>query len=163
MAWMAWLLGQTDPLELVSLILYAGQALNVLVVLMTYAAGRVLFDNDWAGLWAAGLAGLISWFPVYYVSWGRYTHLTGVLVLPMLVVALWQLQQQPSLKRCLLAAMLGSGLCLIHIRITFFAVTLVAVLGCGLLWMGAVAQGGALVIERWSGPTMGLALVRPDD
>lgn len=136
--WLAWFLDIAEPLAVARLILHFGQALNALIILAVYAAGRVLFDSRWAGLLAAALTGLISWYPAYYLTWGRYTHLTGLLVLPVFVISLWQLRQQPKFNHWLLNVILGAGLLLIHIRVAFFAVTLLIVLG-----------GALLVQQRW--------------
>ncbi len=123
-AWLAWLLGWTEPLSVAQLVLQFGQVLNALTVLMLYAAGRVLFNSRRAGLLAAVLATLISWYPAYYVTWGRYTQLTGMLVLPIFGIALWQLRRRPSWGIWFAVVLLGAGLLLIHVRVAFYALTL---------------------------------------
>ncbi|MEM7343919.1 MAG: hypothetical protein AAF485_06720 [Chloroflexota bacterium] len=132
-AWLVWFLGWLEPLDITHIILHFGQLLNALTMLMIYAAGRVLFNSRWAGLLSAMLATLTSWFPAYYVNWGHYSSLTGLLVLPVLGIAFWQLHQHPSRGRWIVAVLLSAGLLTIHVRITVLALTFLAVLGGGLV------------------------------
>lgn len=127
-AWLAWFLDQTRPLELAQLVLHFGQVLNTLSVLMLYAAGRVLFNSRRAGLFAALITGLISWFPAYYVTWGRYTQLAGLLILIPFLIMLWEIKQSPYRSTMIATALLGAGMFLIHIRVFIFALTFIAVL-----------------------------------
>jgi hypothetical protein len=127
-AWLAWLLGRTEALDIAQLVLHFGQVLNALAVLMLYAAGRVLFNSRRAGLLAALITGLISWFPAYYVTWGRYTQLAGLLVLIPFLIMLWDVRSRPTYARMGVTALLGAGLFLIHIRVFIFASTLISAL-----------------------------------
>src|SRR5450830_1008095 len=52
-AWLAWLLGRTDPFEIAGLLLHYGQVLNALSVFALYTAGRELFASRRAGLLSA--------------------------------------------------------------------------------------------------------------
>lgn len=132
-AWLAWFLGRTEPLEIAQLILQFGQVLNALSALMFYAAGRVLFNSRRAGLFAAMLAALVSWFPAFYVNWGRYPQLVGLLILPVFGITLWKLHKRPTFGWALTTVLLGAGMLLIHVRVTFFALTLAIVLAGFLL------------------------------
>ncbi|HEX7829719.1 MAG TPA: hypothetical protein VF787_08685, partial [Thermoanaerobaculia bacterium] len=78
----------TGSSEMPTFLLQYGQALNALSLLMIYAAGRVLLRSREAGLIAASLAMFVSYYTGFYLSWGRYTHLAGTLVLPALLIAL---------------------------------------------------------------------------
>ena len=131
--WLAWLLNQTEPHALTELVLHFGQILNALTALVFYASGRELFGNSQAGLFSAMLASLVSWFPAYYVTWGRYTHLSAVLLLLIFGLVLWRLHAKPSLAHWLMSAILGSSLVIVHIPIAAFALTLALVLACILL------------------------------
>jgi hypothetical protein len=123
----AWLTGRTDPLEVARAMLHFGQLLNVLTILPMYAAGRILFRSRRAGLWAAALAAVVSFFPAYYVSWGRYTHLCGTLILPLVPLAASRMRtREPG--TILATAIVSAGLALVHIRLALFAATAVAVL-----------------------------------
>ncbi len=159
MAWLAWLLRRSDAFDLADLVLHAGQFLNALSVLMLYAAGRSLFASRRAGLLTAALVGTVSWFPAYYLSWGRYTHLTGLLLLPVVVICLWRLRHRPTWGGMLAASLTLAGLALIHVRIAYFAATLMALLAVVflvrgrwrplLLWGGAATFGFLLTLPWW--------------
>lgn len=122
-----WLTGRTDPLEIARSILHVGQLLNGLTILPMYAAGRVLFRSRRAGLWAAALAAVVSFFPAYYVSWGRYTHLCGTLILPLIPIAASRIRTRDP-GSIIATAILFAGLVLVHIRMALFAATALAVL-----------------------------------
>jgi hypothetical protein len=132
-AWLAWTLDRTQPLMLAQLMLEFGQVLNTLVVLMLYAGGRALFGSRHAGLLSAVLGGLISWYPAYYVSWGRYTQLTGMLLLPVVAMAAWRLRRRPHWGTWGASVVLGVGLVLTHVRVAAFACLLLLVIAAWLL------------------------------
>jgi hypothetical protein len=79
-AFVAWISGLTSAAEVPRMILAFGQLLNVLIFFAVYCAGAALFRSRRTALLAATLATLVSLFPAYYVSWGRYTQLCGLLV-----------------------------------------------------------------------------------
>jgi len=64
-------------------VLILGQMLNAAIGLSVYTLGRALF-KDWR---PAVLAGLLTAFftqmPAYYLTWGRYTLLTGLVIMPL--------------------------------------------------------------------------------
>ncbi len=139
-AWLTWLLGWSDPFQLTQLMLHFGQLLNSLTLIMVYAAGRTLFHSRRAGMLAGVLAVLVSWYPAFYVSWGRYTQLSGLLIMAPFIIQLWSLHRvrRMTLGDLLAVILLGGGLVLIHVRVAFFAITL------------GVALAGVVVLEeRW--------------
>jgi hypothetical protein len=73
-----WLTG----LEIPRAMLAVGQVINGLMILSTYLLVKCLTGRRLAGLFGALIVGLISLMPAYYVSWGRYTQLTGLVLLP---------------------------------------------------------------------------------
>ena len=73
-----WLTG----LEITRAMLVVGQVINGLMVLSAYLLVKCLTSRRLAGLFGALIVGLISFMPAYYVSWGRYTQLTGLALLP---------------------------------------------------------------------------------
>ena len=92
-----------------------GQILNAAIALSVYRLGRVLW-GDWrrAGL-AAILVGFVSQMPAYYLTWGRYPLLTGLLILPLAIAeSLEVVKQDFTLSRFLTLAILTSGLLLAH-------------------------------------------------
>lgn len=142
-AWTAWIVGVRRDIDLPPFILSFGQFLNSLTLLMIYAAARLLLRSKWAALVAGGLAMLVSYFPAYYLSWGRYTHLTGMLLLPPLLIALWQSGMKPNWRSMALVILLACGLVLVHVRIAFlaavFAIELAAVLVSRRCWRALTA------------------------
>jgi len=77
-----WLTG----LEITRAMLIVGQIINGLVVLSAYLLVKCLTGRRLAGLFGALIVGLISVMPAYYVSWGRYTQLAGLVLLPSAIV-----------------------------------------------------------------------------
>ena len=73
-----WLSG----LEVPEAMLLLGQVLNALIVFAVYLLAVTLTRQRTAGLAAAAVAGLFTPMPAYYTSWGRYTQLAGLLILP---------------------------------------------------------------------------------
>jgi hypothetical protein len=132
--WSAWLWGVSDPFDLADLLLQLGQFFNALSVLMLYAGGRVLFASRRAGLFAAVGAGTLFWFPSYFLTWGRYTHLTGTLLLVVVIIQMWSLRRHLRWGEVLAATLLLAGLGLIHVRIAFYGALLLALLVVILLW-----------------------------
>ncbi len=63
----AWLTGLAAP----QAVLVAGQALNVLAVLILLPLAVRLAGTRWAGIGAVMVAGLVSEMPGFYVNWGR--------------------------------------------------------------------------------------------
>jgi hypothetical protein len=122
-----WLSG----MELSQALLLLGQALNALSVPAVYLFTVALIPERRAGLFAAVIAGMFTPMPAYYTSWGRYTQLAGLLILPAALYCLRQLQAdwtEPRLRLrwTILSAACLSGVFLIHYRVLAF-------LGC--LWL----------------------------
>lgn len=131
MAWICWLYGEIDSFAISNYILQFGQVLNILFLFMLYAAGRELFHSRRAGLMAAVLGTFVSWYPAYYVSWGRYPHMVGLLLLVPAAIASWRLISSHSrniIGWWLITVITISGLVLIHVRITWFLLCLVFLL-----------------------------------
>ncbi|KAA0253044.1 MAG: hypothetical protein EDX89_16085 [Acidobacteria bacterium] len=143
-AWTAWLAGARTPHEIARALLVYGQVLNVLFAVVLYAGARVLFRSRAAGLLAAAVGTLVSWFPAYYVAWGRYTQLAGLLVLPVAAIALFRLEKRPEPRAIVLAAILLAGIALVHVLVAFLLAPLLVVLA-----VPAVRRGGASVLRAW--------------
>jgi len=114
----AWLTGLTIPRAMLIL----GQVLNAVCIVSTYLLSLRLTGRRVAGVVAAAVVGLVSYLPAYYVSWGRYTQLTGMLLLPAaLVTALEWLEGEGHDYRWLLgAAVMQAGLFVTHARVSIF-------------------------------------------
>jgi hypothetical protein len=91
-----WLSG----LDLLDGMLLYGQVLNAATIFAVYLLTTTLTGDKRAALFAAWIAGLFTPMPAYYVSWGRYTQLAGLLVLPV-PLALLRLvfENSPGLQR----------------------------------------------------------------
>ncbi|MGH2522116.1 MAG: hypothetical protein ACRDH2_06400, partial [Anaerolineales bacterium] len=160
-----WLTGEA-VLSLKDVFLFIGQILNGLMPLAAYTFVAGLLGRPRAGLAAAFLVGLISLFPGYYLSWGRYTQLAGLLIFAPALVLLWRIltnsvtdpadaSRDPKslLPRYLTAlGLLTAGLLLTHYRVVaFFAifalVALAAAERSGRKWaLGAAVLGAALAL-----------------
>jgi len=158
MAFVAWVTGSLSGDAIARLLLFVGQLLNVLVFFAVYCGANVLLRSRRAAVLAATLATLVSFFPAYYVSWGRYTQLCGLLVLPPLAAAFWRLGRHPGRSRAAEVAVLSGGLLLIHVRVAIvfavLAVVLVLLLTIqrqwrGLAWCGVAAAAGTALAAPW--------------
>ena len=111
-------------------VLWTGQLLIALTPLALLLLARVVGLGGFGALVAAALPAAWLWFPAYYLSWGRYTQLTGLLLMP---AALWSLRRAleggalgPGLRarttvlRAATAAALAAGLLLTHYRVMVF-------------------------------------------
>ncbi len=136
-AFFHWLSG----LDVVSSTIWTGQVLNASAIPLAFALTVVLSRSPWGGIWAALITGFIAVIPSYYVNWGRYTQLTGQLVLVGLVVA-WMLLAETEVapteatsnaaklrhwfgvlwKPLLLTAILTASMVLTHYLVTVFAI-----------------------------------------
>lgn len=140
-ALLSWLSGAEARL----VVLWLGQLLCALVPLGLLLLGRQL-GLGWLGqLTAQAMASAWLWFPPYYLSWGRYTQLTGLLVLPAALFT-WQAAWRPGGRRqgarprlgdrgrswdASLAALLTAGLLLTHYRVAAFFLLALALLLLG--------------------------------
>lgn len=118
---LAWLTGLAAP----QAVLIAGQALNVLAVLVLYPLAVRLGGTRWAGLGAVMVAGLVSEMPGFYVNWGRYSQLSAQVILPVAVWfidALWRDEQRFPKRRLPLLSVLLAGSILSHYRVTMVLV-----------------------------------------
>lgn len=115
-----WLAGTSLPLA--QLMLLSGQVLNAMHVLTVYALTAYLSRSELAGIFAGLVTGLLSIMPAYYVTWGRYTQLTGLLLLPALMILSCQLIERPRLSARLLvgAGLTLAGMILVHYRVLVF-------------------------------------------
>ncbi len=102
-------------LEIGAAMLLLGQVLNALIGLSVYALGKALW-KDWRPAAAAGL--LVTFatrMPAYYLSWGRYTLTTGLVLLPLAMSAALRLLRENHKKQQALAlVLLTAGVLLSH-------------------------------------------------
>ena len=145
---------QIACLDLPTTMLWAGQVLNALHVLTCGALAAYLWRKPWAGVVAGVVVGALSTFPAYYVSWGRYTQLMGLLLLPPLAIALREALRTASLRWYGAVALLLAGLSLVHFRVLVFALCLLTIMGIAQL----VAQEQAPWRKHVLGMVLGFGL-----
>ncbi|MCX7859085.1 MAG: hypothetical protein N2385_03270 [Chloroflexus sp.] len=116
--------------ELPDVMLWSGQLLNWWQSVAAAALALLCWRRPIAAIVAAAVVGCISWMPAYYVSWGRYTQLSGLLLLAALAIA-WQQWLDAGSRReragwLAIIAIVIAGLSLVHMRIFVFGGALIA-------------------------------------
>jgi hypothetical protein len=144
------------PWPLPELLLILGQWLNALVPLTMYAAGWLLTRRRLVGMLAAFLVALPFFFPAYYATWGRFTQLTAVLLLPVLLALTWLLVRggRGWRRAWWLVGLLAAGLLLIHIRVFLIYIPLAA-----LVWLAGLGRHGRYLLAA-TALAVGLTLPR---
>jgi hypothetical protein len=127
-------------------LLWSGQLLNALQAVGAGALALLFWRRPAAAVVAALITGLVSIFPAYYVTWGRYTQLAGLLLVPGLAAA-WAYALGPTDSATpitprrgwwIAAALLLAGLSLIHFRILIFGLALIG--AQSLVWALSVSR-----------------------
>jgi hypothetical protein len=117
-------------------VLIFGQVLNALVGLSVYRLGMCLW-SDWRRSLAAGLLVTFAFhMPAYYLTWGRYPLLAGLIVLPLALTAAVEISRQTEWHWepfARLAALTG-GLFLSHYLTALLFGIFLSVLGVQRLW-----------------------------
>lgn len=130
--------------ELAAALLWSGQVLNALQAVGVGALALLFWRTPAAAVGAALITGLVSIFPAYYVTWGRYTQLAGLLLLPGLAAAwayaLGGREESARARRgwWAAAAVLLAGLSLIHFRVLIFGLALIGAQSA--IWALGVAR-----------------------
>lgn len=126
-----------------ALLLYLGQLLNALIPLMVYTAVWLFRRQRPAALLAAFFVALPFFFPAYYVTWGRFTQLTAMLIMPVLVAVTWQVAQGARQHRhsWWLVGLLTTGLFLVHFRVFLLYLPF-----AGLLFLASRGRNGRYLL-----------------
>jgi len=115
-------------------VLFLGQVISAGVSLSIYAFTKTL-TRDWKiSLLAALLSALVTKMPGYYLTWGRYTMLAGMLLMPLaMAFGLKVLRGQRGVANLLALGLLTAGTLLTH----YFNAFLLAVwfVFLGLVWL----------------------------
>jgi hypothetical protein len=130
-------------------VLIFGQVLNALVAVSVYRLGTSLW-NDWrrAGL-AALLTGFVFQMPAYYATWGRYTLLTGLVLLPLaMAIALDIAFRNRALPTLVKLALLTAGVLLSHYYAALLLAIFLIFLGIQVL-ISDLRQGKPFFKSRW--------------
>ncbi len=148
----SWLSG----LELPRVVLALGQAINAATAATVYALALRLTRHRVPTLLAAALPASLFYLPAYFLSWGRYTQLTGLVLLPVAWLLLQEAVERAGWRPAALAALGSAGLLLVHYRVmAFFLVGALLILlpmlrqpRRMLRWLAA-GLGGMLLAGPW--------------
>lgn len=115
-----WLTGIAAPQS----VLITGQLMNVSAVAMAYVFTTRLCHNRLAGLIALVLTGFVNTMPAYYVNWGRYTQLTGQVMLVVVLLAWIHTLERSHVdwRSMIMGVIATSALVLTHYIVTIFAI-----------------------------------------
>ncbi len=115
------------------ILLTFGQILNAVLILPIYLLVKHLTGDRVAGMVGALIVAVWSIFPAYFVSWGRYTQLMGMILLPGAVILTMELVERSKktsasftlwraidFRLTILGAVALAGLFLTHYRVLVF-------------------------------------------
>jgi len=96
-------------------VLWFGQVINALVALSVYRLAKTIWKDARPAVVSAFLVAFAFHMPAYYLTWGRYTLLTGLVVLPLAMSAAVQVSRTPARKEdWLRLVLLTAGVALSH-------------------------------------------------
>lgn len=163
--------GGLNQLEADRAVMLSGLVLYVLLMLSVRLLARSL-GLDEKSAWLSGL--LISfalYMPAYYLSWGRYPLLSGLVVLAAAIAAAVEMisGEGNQGRMGLRMAMLTAGLALTHylaLLLLGYFVAAMAVdhlmrLACGHRWRGSAERWGVLGISLAAGVALALPWLLP--
>jgi hypothetical protein len=158
-------------LDLPESLLFYGQVLNAAAAPAAYLFTTTLTRSRPAGLAAALLVAFVTPMPAYYASWGRYTQLAALLILPAalaLLRAAWQPGERPDggapgggvRWQALVGAVLAlGGLLLVHYRVAAFGALLLAAYALSRVPLSRQGLGGWAVRTAVSGAVLAVGAV----
>ena len=121
---LSWLSG----IETVTLVPLLGQLLNAAAALSVAFFTLVVTGNRFSATVAAAFSGLVAVFPAFFINWGRFTQLAGLVVLPIFMGLVWRwLQTGHRWSAVPLIGVLAAGTALVHYRVTLMAAVAVVV------------------------------------
>lgn len=139
-------------------VLLLGQILNAAVALSVYRLGKALWGDWRRAILSALLVGFVTQMPAYYATWGRYTLLAGMVLLPLAMAdAVDIVQKGPTRARLASLAILTGGLFLAHYFATYLFAIFLVFLGCQALFWD-YRQRTLIKDSRWL-PLAGAVLV----
>ncbi|MBA3945645.1 MAG: hypothetical protein H0X37_13895 [Herpetosiphonaceae bacterium] len=121
---------QLTDLSLPALMLWLGQLLAIAYAGVIAGATYTLWQRPRAAVVAGGVASLVSLLPAYYLSWGRYTLLAGLLLVPAVMLASLEMLRDGGWRSLAILTLLLAGLSLIH-----FVAFCMALLWCAAVWL----------------------------
>jgi hypothetical protein len=141
-----------------------GQILNAAISLSVYSLGRVVWaDPRRAGV-AALLTAIVSQMPAYYATWGRYTLISGLVLLPLAMAALLENRESGrDIFKIIFLMILTAGTVLAHYFAGFLLLLFVLVFfveGSVLAYAGKIRWNQVLKAPL-AGLLGGLVLIIP--
>jgi len=111
------------------LVLALGKVLISLCAAAVALATEKISGRRAAGLMATVIVAVTCVFPAYMLTWGRYTQLTGLVILALFLAFFWLwIKRDYNTGNILVLAVLAAGMGLTHYRIVAMAVTGVLIL-----------------------------------
>lgn len=137
-----------------------GQVYEIAAILSVAALTYLLTDQLEAAFVATLVVGFVSVFPAYFINWGRYPQLAGLVIMPLFLGLLWQwLKNGQEWHGVILLGYLAAGLTLIHYRVVLM--TAIGSLAMGMGWW-LLCRPGLAALRTVAGRlamAAGLALV----
>jgi len=107
-------------------VLNFGQAVNALIALAVFRLAIATWQDWKRAALAALLVAFVMQMPAYYVTWGRTTLSTGLVLLPAAMAAMLDLRREHSPDAWARLMILTAGICLTHylamLLLAFFAI-----------------------------------------
>lgn len=135
-------LGHIQPYQAV---LWAGQVGNILAVLGVYRLSLALWGDDKKAAVAVLLAAFVLEMPAFYLAWGRYTLLTGLVFLPLALASAIDVVKRSHETDWIKLALFTAGAFLSH-----YLIGLLFLLGIGLLFVTDIF--GQKKVQEWKFP-----------
>lgn len=138
-------------------VLIFGQILNALASLAVYRLARSIWPGASRAVIAAALAVFAFQMPAYYLTWGRYTLLTGLAVLPpAMACALGVLRSPVKKEHVIRLGVLVAGAILAHYLGALLLAFFIAILA--LFWLASFLRGRQADRSAWAALTASAAL-----
>ncbi len=139
-------------------VLVYGQILNVLVAWTSSLLALRLSRQRVAAVTTVLVIGLLSPMPAYYATWGRYTQLAGMALLPLAIVATMDAAESKGWRSLSLAAIAVAGLSLTHYRVLVFYGGFAAIYALFATWQHRRDRPALLALWRRLGILLGAML-----
>lgn len=150
------------PLTLVPIL---GQILNAMTALSVAFFTQTTTKKQVPAILSAAFSGLVSIFPAYFVNWGRYTQLTGLVMLPIFWALIWHWMECDHRRwsSLLFIGLLGAGIALVHYRVALMAAVAVLTLVTlkGLIGQMDWAEWGEIVGRLTLAAALAVTLASP--
>ena len=119
------ILARVSGWDVEHVMLVFGQVLNVFTSVTLYILAWRWTGRAAAGLMAMVVSGTLSLMPAYYVTWGRYTELMGLMILPVAMLYTREALENGRKRQVLFAGIIAGLLFFVHYRVMFFLATFI--------------------------------------